>query len=140
MLAELAEALESVAGGAARMRAAGEAAYTWHRVDEELEFASLAYDSLLDPDVVVRGAQMHRTVLFEGASGSVELQRSGDTLVGQVIPPENGEISLVAASGQVTDAEVDELGCFHLEGVPAEPVKFRWRTATASLVTDWIRL
>ncbi len=142
ILAELAEAITSVPAGSDRLRSVGEAAYAWHGVDDDFELAPLAYDSLLDPNLAVRGpgAPAHRTVVFEGGSASVELERSGSTLVGQVIPPEPGEITLVTASGQITGAEVDELGCFCLHTVPREPVKFRWRTATASVVTDWIRL
>jgi hypothetical protein len=141
-LAELVEAIGATPTGPERMRGAGEAAYAWHGVDAELEFAGLVYDSVLDPGQVVRGVaeRRHRTVLFKGGRGSVEIERTGDTLVGQLIPPERGEISLVAARGPLTHADLDGLGCFCLDAVPTGPVKIRCRTATLSLVTDWIRL
>jgi hypothetical protein len=91
---------------------------------------------------MVRGdtAEAQRTVLFEAAAVSVQVEKVGEVLVGQVVPGERGTIALVTAGGEVTEAEVDELGRFSLPALPAEPVRLRWRTPGTSLVTDWVRL
>ena len=142
LLRELAAALQATEVLTGRIRQLGEGAFAWHGVDQELELASLVYDSSLDPTPAVRAdaTEAFRTILFDTSAVSIELERLGDLLVGQVIPPEPGTISLVGASGTVTETEVDDLGRFSLETVPAEPVRFTWRTPTVSLVTDWVRL
>jgi hypothetical protein len=142
LLEELAEALRSAGPVSERMRAGSEAAYTWRRVDEELALASIAYDSLLDTELLVRSAagEAHRIVLFEAGSVSVEVERNGASLVGQVVPPERGEILLEGAGGRAVRVPIDELGCFCIDDLPPELVRFRCETPTAHLVTDWIRL
>ena len=142
VLAELADAIRATEPSSARTRWLGEGAYAWHGADYEFHLASLLYDSLLDPDPAARAGDgsASRTIVFEGAAGSVELERTGDALIGQVIPPESGAIELVAADGQNVRATVDSLGCFSFENVPGQPVKVRWRTGDAQLCTEWIRL
>jgi hypothetical protein len=142
LLQDLAEALGTAGGLAEGIRQLGDGAFAWHGVDEELELASLVYDSSLDSTLVVRGepAQAQRTVLFESSAVSVQVEKLGELLVGQVIPPDRGTISLVSAGGDVIEVDVDELGCFSIEALPVEPVRLRWRTPAASLVTDWVRL
>lgn len=142
LLGDLATALKPSSEFADRLRRAAEAAWSWRRIDEELEFASLVHDSLLDARVGLRGIDpdTYRTVLFEGASASVQLERAGAVVVGQVIPPEPGRLTVEAASGDRLDIEVDDVGCFSLDDVPDGPIRLRWHAPPVNLVTDWIGL
>jgi hypothetical protein len=142
LLGDLAAATAPSAVLAGRVRQLGHGAFAWHGVDAELELASLVYDSSMDPTLVVRGdpAEAPRTVLFETAAVSVQVEKVGGGLVGQVVPAERGTVTLVTAGGEVADADVDELGRFSLAALPSEPVRLRWRTSAASLVTEWVRL
>ena len=139
---DLTVALRSAGSLQEKVQQIGEGAFAWYGVDTDMEFASLIYDSLLAAEPVVRGdpAGPHRTVVFESSSVSVQLETSGDTVVGQVVPAEEGEICVVAAGGDVTRTSTDDLGCFCLTKLPQEPVRLRWRTATANVLTDWIVL
>lgn len=141
LLDRLAEALTLAEPLAARIRQLGDGAYAWHGVDAELESAGVVYDSLIDADAGVRGGEdVPRTVMFEADTVSVELERTGDQVVGQIIPPRSGVIALVPAGGAATEAQVDDLGCFSFDRVPAGPVRLRWSTPAQAVVTDWIRL
>jgi hypothetical protein len=120
------------------MIAAGQAAFSWRTVDAEL--AALTHDSAAqDPALVRSTATAPRTVVFEGAQLSVELEQFEEGLVGQLIPPTPGEVALLGPEGELAHATVDELGCFSF-GPPADgPIRFRCRTPTGVLMTDWIR-
>jgi len=142
MLAELAEALRVVAPMLEQTSRLGVGAFAWHGIDTDLELASLVYDSALEELSAVRGpgGPTHRTVVFAASDASVQLSHSGDGVVGQLVPPTGGSVSLVTAGGEVATAELDELGCFSLPRPPDEAVRLRWRTAAGSFVTEWIRL
>jgi len=142
LLRDLADALTTVRRAASRVRQIGEDAFTWHGIDEELELATLAYDSLLDSELLVRGAtdEPCRTVLFESSSASVQVEKTADLLVGQVVPAECGDVSIISAAGDVTSVRADDLGCFCLETPPERPIRLRWQAAEANLITDWITL
>jgi hypothetical protein len=118
------------------------AAFGWPRIDVELEFARLVYDSRLNAELVLRSqpGDLYRTVFFEASSAAVQLERNADALVGQVIPAAGGDLSVIASGGEVFQIRTDDLGCFAIEDVPAEPFRLRWRTPTVDIVTDWIRL
>ena len=141
LLQELTAVLRAVEPLAAGLQRAGEAAFSWRTIDEELELASLVYDSVLAEEAV-RGpaAENYRMVLFEGRSVSVQVERNGDVVVGQVMPPGPGQLTLEGANGHRAEVDVDELGCFCLEQLPAEPIRLRWDSDSAHLVTAWMRL
>ena len=142
LLQELTAVLRTVEPLAAGVQRAGEAAFSWRTIDEELELARLVYDSVLEEEQGVRGpaTENHRMVLFEGRSVSVQLERNGDVVVGQMTPPGPGQLTLEGANGHRAQVDVDELGCFCLERLPAEPIRLRWDSDSAHLVTAWMRL
>ncbi|GAB1692033.1 hypothetical protein [Krasilnikovia sp. M28-CT-15] len=142
LLQDLATALRTAQPLTPALRRAGEAAYAWRTIDEELELASLVFDSVLEAEpAMVRGPDVenYRTVLFEGRSVSVQVERSGDVVVGQVMPPQPGKLSVEGANGHTASVDVDELGCFSLDELPAEPIRLRWEADAARLVTGWMR-
>src|SRR5688572_27501619 len=88
MLADLAEALGTVAPLLEQTRRLGAGAYAWHGIDTELELASLVYDSALEERMAVRGpaTPTHRTVVFAAADASIQLSHGGDGGVGPLSP------------------------------------------------------
>ncbi|WP_328470610.1 hypothetical protein OHA21_05000 [Actinoplanes sp. NBC_00393] len=139
LLRDLASALRGAAAGQERIATLGEGAFAWYGVDEELEFATLIHDSLLDEELTVRG-ELHRTVMFACSSVTVQVERNAGLVVGQVVPAQEGEIGVLLAGGDATWLQTDELGCFSMPAVPPEAFRLRWRSPTADVVTDWIRL
>jgi hypothetical protein len=141
LLQELASALRTAQPLDAALRRAGEAAFSWHAFEEELELAGLVYDSVLETSSPSRGPDVenYRTVLFEAPSVSVQLERNGDVVVGQVMPPGPGRLTLEGGHGCCAPIEVDEVGCFCLENMPAGPIRLRWDGEAVHLVTSWMR-
>jgi hypothetical protein len=139
LLADLREALRRAGTAPGRMTAAGEAAFTWRTVDAEL--AALTYDSLLDEGALVRGVVASpRTLVFEGTELSVEIELTADALVGQLVPPSAGEVTLVAPHGELERTSTDELGCFTLARPQRGPVRLRCATPSGPLLTEWVPL
>jgi hypothetical protein len=139
LLQDLRAAVRWAGGPTPRMRAAAAAAYSWRTVDAEL--AALTQDSLTDePSLVRGGAAGPRTLVFEGASTTVELEQTEEGLVGQLDPPTGGGVTLEGPSGELGHAEADELGCFRFDPAPHGVVRLRCRTSSGVLVTSWVRL
>lgn len=141
LLAELraAGALDPVPADAV---AAARSAFLWRTIDAEL--AELTYDSLFEEKELtgVRGAAEARSLTFATEDLTVELEAStvgaGRRLLGQLVPPQPGEVEVRHAGGTVT-VTADELGRFSAD-VPPGPVSLRCRgsRAGANVTTDWV--
>jgi hypothetical protein len=120
----------------------GKAAYTWHDVDAEL--AALTYDSALDEErMAVSRAEPAplRALTYASTELTIELEVTDDALLGQIVPPQPGELEARLADGQVTTAPIDELGCFVVRPIPSGSFRLQCRTAGGSAVlTDWLSL
>jgi hypothetical protein len=138
LLDELATAVRQAGAPTPTMTAAGYAAYSWATVDAEL--LPLTHDSLIEEAVGVRGASGPRDLVFEGTQVSVELEQDPDCLVGQLVPPTTGEVSLLGPDGELARTDVDELGRFRFERSVAGLVRLRCSTSSGVLLTDWVRL
>jgi hypothetical protein len=139
LLEELRTAVRQAGEPTPAMVAAGQAAWSWATVDAEL--AALTHDSLLEEAVGVRGASSElRELVFEGTHVSVELEQDPDCLVGQIVPPTTGEVTLLFPGGEIVRTDVDELGRFRFDGPVTGVVRLRCSTPTGVLLTDWIRL
>jgi hypothetical protein len=103
--------------------------------------AKIRYDSLLDA-FPVRGETpaSRRIVTFEAESLSVEIETSGDQVVGQLVPPEPGQVEIMTLDGGSEQTDADSYGCFLLPRPAPGPVRFRCHTAAGTVFTDWIRL
>jgi len=122
---------------------AGKAAYTWHGVDAEL--AALTYDSALDEPRVLAANRAEpaplRALTFASAELTVELEVTEDALLGQIVPPQPGEVEVRLADGQVVSAPIDELGCFVVRPIPSGSFRLHCRIVGGSAVlTDWLAL
>ncbi len=141
LLADLRAALDAAAVPE-HLTLAASAAYTWRTIDEELAFATLVFDSALQDEAegaLVRGAGP-RTLLFDGDQLSVEIEVTDDSLVGQLIPPQPGRVTLVDAGGTVDEAAADEVGCFVLHRSGTGPVRLVCRWEDAGINTPWLPL
>ena len=71
---------------------------------------------------------------------SIELEVAEGSLVGQIIPPRAGTLEVHTTAG-VTSSPVDEIGCFAVAPIPANPFRLRCRTQDgADVLTGWITL
>jgi hypothetical protein len=139
LLDELRAAYRTAGPPTPTMIAAGRAAFSWGAVDAEL--AALTHDSLRDELAGVRGpAAPPRTLVFQGAQVSVEVEHTDAGLAGQLIPPTAGEVTLWSPDGELASATADELGCFELGDAPSGLVRLRCRTSSGVLLTEWFRI
>jgi hypothetical protein len=139
LLDELRAALRQAGDPTPTMIAAGSAAFSWRSVDAEL--AALTHDSLTDAVAGVRGpAAPPRTLTFQGAQVSVELEETSSCLAGQLVPPTAGSVALWGPEGELAAVTADDLGCFEFERPPSGLVRLRCRTSSGVLLTDWFRI
>jgi hypothetical protein len=127
----------------------GKSAYAWHNIDAEL--AQLTYDSSREQDRDAAASMRSpgtgyesasiRALTFTSAYLSLELEVTGGSLFGQVIPPQAGTLEAQTRAGATTTTPVDEIGCFSITPMPASPFRLRCRTADgANVLTGWITL
>ncbi|MGY1760844.1 hypothetical protein ACI79G_20300 [Geodermatophilus sp. SYSU D00779] len=141
LLAELAEAWSAARAVPESMRVAARAAFAWRTVDE-LELLVLAHDSALRTDAGdVRAAPSDgpRELVFRGAALSVELEVGADVM-GQLVPPGPGRVTLAGPLAVLAEADADALGCFRLPRPECGPVRLVCRTDDAAVTTGWLRL
>ena len=121
---------------------AGKSAFAWHNIDAEL--AQLTYDSSHDsayePALRAEDASI-RALTFTSAHLTVELEVTGDTLLGQIIPAQGGEIRIQPRDGGETTVTADEIGCFSIRPIPSGPFRLYCRTGDdLDALTGWITL
>jgi hypothetical protein len=139
-LAELAEALREAQQVPQHVLEAGYSAYAWRTIDAEL--AELTYDSRVE-DPALAGARAQEAPLlaltFASSSLTIELQVEPPVLLGQLVPPQAGELTVTLRDGTVRTEQVDELGCFALEPIPTMPFRLEL-SGRHSVSTSWITL
>jgi hypothetical protein len=140
LLAAVGDALRSAGAVPRSVTVAGEAAWSWRTIDAEL--ASLVFDSYLEEAAAVRGEEASgaRLLIFEGGDGaSVEFEVGESNLVGQLLPPAPGNVSLLNADGGAVEAETDQVGGFVLP-LPTGPFRLLCRNGDATFTTEWLSL
>jgi hypothetical protein len=111
----------------------GRAAFAWHNIDAEL--ADLTYDSSevrAEPATALRSAQdaTLRALTYATTDLVIEVEITTDAVLGQVLPPHQGTVSIYQAAGQVAEETLDETGFFAFRPVPGG--SFRLRCLTSS--------
>lgn len=137
-LRDLAPAIEEPRTVPRAVVEAAYAAYSWRTIDTEL--AQLTFDSRHDDSQLVgaRSAQITSHALtFTSESLTIEVELSPSAVLGQLVPPQCGELTLVLEDGSTSTHPVDECGCFAIEPPPAVPFRLQVRVATPAS-TDWI--
>ena len=120
----------------------GKNASAWHNIDAEL--AQLTYDSDLDR---LQAAAMRsetasiRALTFTSAHLSVELEVTGNSLLGQLLTAREGELEIHTRAGEISTTDVDEIGCFSVDPIPDCPFRLRCHTADGTgVLTGWITI
>jgi hypothetical protein len=123
--------------------AAAKDAFAWHNIDAEL--ARLTYDSR-DAEhahaLATRSeAASIRALTFTSGRLTIELEVAQDSLVGQIVPAQPAEVSVLRRTGSEIVITADEIGCFSVEPIPLGQFRLRCRTsAGVETMTGWITL
>ena len=119
---------------------AAKAAFTWRAVDAELETLYLDADLRLSADALVRDAASPapRSLTFRGERLTVEIEIDQAGIIGQLIPPQPGQVTLVSADGRQQTTLSDELGCFAFADPPSGSLRLECRLGADRLVTEWV--
>ena len=124
---------------------AGKGVWAWRSVDAEL--AALTYDSALEAMaeqlVATRSeAATLRSLTYASQSLTIELEVTGDALLGQVQPAQAAQVEVIVRDGAVTRVDVDEVGWFTVRPTPHSPFRIACTTDDGSIkvVTPWIDL
>ena len=122
--------------------AAAKAAYAWRTIDAEL--AQLSYDSLDDEQsrLVTRTENATvRALTFVSNRLTIELEVTAESVLGQVVPAQPGRLFMHSATGRTTTIDIDEIGCFTIQPVPAGPFRLHSRTDDGTdVLTSWITI
>ncbi|MFJ2734627.1 hypothetical protein [Streptomyces sp. NPDC087317] len=113
-------------------------AFALHDLDARI--AELTFDSLVDA-IPVRGAtDTPRMLTFQAGELTVDVEVTGDGLMGQVLPPQQARIEVLAGPRRQGPAlTADELGRFTGDAPPAGPFALRLRAGAEVVVTEWLR-
>ena len=115
--------------------AAGQNAFAWRNIDAEL--AQLSYDSARDAALTRTEPASVRALTFTSAHLTIELEVTGDSLLGQLVPVQSAVIEVQASAGAHVEVASDEIGCFSIRPVPAGPFRLRCRAAGLDVLTGW---
>jgi hypothetical protein len=122
--------------------AAGRAAYAWH--DTDIELALLSFDSTVDElagPVGVRAPLVPpRALTFVGPSLTIEVECADGILIGQVLPPGPGTVTVVPAVGEPVSVDLDDVGGFALQPAPTGSFRLEVRAGERTTRTDWFRV
>ena len=142
LLSELREALHNPEPVPHRMLDAAKAAFIWRSVADELELMLLVYDSSTEDEAVVRSSftPAPRMLVFEAGALYLEVEVGSDDIVGQLIPPQPSQVTVITPEGTFAETDADNMGCFRIPRPTGGPVRVRCATAATSLATDWIPL
>jgi hypothetical protein len=120
---------------------AAKSAFTWHGIDAEL--AQLTYDSTRSPEPAATRSEAAsvRALTFTSARLSIELEVTGDSLLGQVVPAQQATVDVQNQAGDSRSLSSDEIGCFAVQPLPSGPFRLRCQAAGGiDVVTGWITL
>lgn len=142
IMGRLAQARQAVGGVPADFIAAGKAAFAWRDIDSEL--AELVYDSAFEEELSaapVRAERAHlRAMTFTSANLTIEIEITGEALLGQVVPMQDGEVDVITPEGKAQTGPIDDIGGFVIRPLPAGSFRLNCRTAGGSISTSWLNI
>jgi hypothetical protein len=138
LMQELVVAVAQKRDVADHRRHAAHGAFAWRTVDRDL--LTLMHDSSQQATAAVRGSEDARTLAFEGAGMTLELEVYDGTLTGQLFSAGGtADVTLERADGESRAARTDASGFFSLPVVEG-PVRFAVDVAGADQRTEWVVL
>jgi hypothetical protein len=123
----------------AELRRLAVEAFVLHDLDARI--AELTFDSLVDA-IPVRGvADPPRMLTFRAGELTVDVEVTGDGLMGQVLPPQPAGIEVLGGPHPASPGTLaaDELGRFSSDVPPSGPFALRLRAGGQVVVTEWLR-
>ncbi len=141
LLAALGEALATAQHPRhAQLIADAQDAFSFSTITDEV--AALVFDSMWEDklETATRAATTVRTLVFESAELSLELEVSDSGVVGQVSPPASAEVVVERPDGGRTSVVTDDLGSFTMDSAISGPVRFHLGRMDSVTVTDWINV
>lgn len=138
LMALLAEAEADRALVTPEARAAARGAFAWRTIDEDL--MELTFDSREAESLVRDASREVRVIGFQGAGLTLELERDGDDLVGQVVPATGCRLTLLGRTGELGSVDADESGVFGLRLSGEAPWRLRVERPGVSETTGWLPL
>jgi hypothetical protein len=125
-----------------QIRRAARAAFASRAAERDRALAVISYDSVLDDGLALRGPESddRRILAFDAGTVTVEVELTGDRMIGQLVPPMEGTVEVMTAEGTVGRTTADAVGCFTLGRPAPGPVRLRCEVASGVVVTDWVRL
>jgi hypothetical protein len=141
LLRELAAALRDDAGVPRSVVESGRIAFAWNDRYADAEFAALAFDSVLDRELVETRTETARvrSIVFTSARHRIELEISDAAIRGQLIPPQVARIEVLTQAAAQAETTADEDGWFTLPWLPAVPFQLLFHTAAGSVLTHLIQ-
>lgn len=112
-------------------------AYALHDLDALV--AELTFDSLVDAAPVRGAADEPRMLTFHGAGLTVDVEVTGDGLLGQVLPPQPARVEVLGGPQTGTELTADAMGRFTGTALAKGPFALRLRTGGNVIVTEWLR-
>jgi hypothetical protein len=125
-----------------RERAAARPARDLLVVTRSYDLAELAFDSLLDDAVAVRGPARAgaRELVFDAPEATLRVEVSADHLVCRVEPADDAVLTLVTSRGHGHPFRNVGGGVYELADHPSGAVRLELRSSTAHLATSWIHV
>ena len=133
LLADLGAALGEQADTPERIKDLGRTAFVWRTVDAELE--ELTADRTVGEPVRAAGGPVRST--FSGSGISLETERDGDVLRGQLVPPGPGVVDVSGGAGGTVSVDLTDDGYFVVRGLPPTSIRLRVRADGRGFVTPW---
>ncbi|WP_443061976.1 hypothetical protein [Streptomyces sp. NBC_00490] len=122
----------------AHLREMAVAAYALHDLDARI--AELTFDSVVDA-IPVRGAvDAPRMLTFRAGEVTVDVEVTGQELLGQVLPPQQALIEVLTGPQAVAPLVTDDMGRFTGDAPPVGPFALRLRAGGDVVVTEWLRV
>jgi|SRR5215813_8790368 len=143
LLLRLAEAQQAAKSVPRDFIEAGKAAYDWRNIDAEL--AELVDGSALEEAGLaghVRAEEAHlRALTFTSTALTIEIEVTGDALLGQLVPLQAGEVEVITQAGRAQRERIDDVGCFTIRPIPDGSFRIHCRTASGAFVaTGWLNV
>ncbi|MER6674067.1 hypothetical protein [Streptomyces sp. NPDC000983] len=112
-------------------------AYALFELDARI--AELTFDSVVDA-IPVRGAvDVPRMLTFRAGEVTVDVEVTGEGLMGQVLPPQPARIEVLSGPQSAAPAlTADAMGRFSSDEAPTGPFALRLRTGAEVVVTPWL--
>jgi len=133
LLADLGGALGEDAGTPDRVADLGRTAFLWRTVDAELVELT-AQESAAE---LVRAAGGPVLSTFTGSGVTVETERDGDVLRGQLAPPGPGQVEVIGGAAGTLSVDLSDDGYFVVRGLPPTTIRLRIRSGDGGFVTPW---